>query len=333
MKEPTRLLHPKGGGRLYPTVNPPIERGSSLLLGSRQALYGADTTYGRMGLSVQRELEASLCDLEGAEFAQLTSNGLQACALAIASLVRAGDHVLLADSLYGPTRRFGTRRLREMGVAHTRFPNDIGSNIAELVRPETRLIVLESPGSLTFELSDTPAIVDVAQSRNILTVFDNTWGAGVNHKPLALGVDVVIQALTKYPIGHSDAMGGAVLTQSKHLAVRIKHCAQDWGLSLQPDDAYLALRGLKTLHVRLKEHERSAYEIAAWLDGRDEVDQILHPGRSDHPQHEIWKRDFSGACGLFSIVLKPATDAQLDAFFEALRVFGLGFSWGGFESL
>lgn len=333
MKRETKLLHPKGGGRLYPTVNPPIERGSSLLLDSRKALYKTDPSYGRMGLSVQRELEHSLCGLEDADFAQLTANGLQACALAIGGLVRSGDHVLLSDSLYGPTRRFGTRRLREMGVSHTRFPTNIGEDIAEFIEPETRLIVLESPGSLTFEVTDTPAVAKVAQAQGITTVFDNTWGAGVNHQPLAFGMDVVIQALTKYPIGHSDAMGGAVLTRSKKLAHRIENCAKDWGISLAPDDAYLALRGLKTLHTRLRQHERSAYEIADWLASRPEVDQILHPGRADHPRHKIWKRDFAGACGLFSIILKPATESQIDAFFDALELFGLGFSWGGFESL
>ena len=333
MKDETRLIHPKDAKRLYPTVNPPIERGSSLLLKTRKELYGADQTYGRMGLTVQRELESTLCSLEGAQFAQLASNGLQACALAIGGLVKAGDHVLLADSLYGPTRRFGTRRLREMGVSHTRFPNAIGSEIEDLFTPETKLIVLESPGSLTFEVSDTPLIVRTAKAHGILTVFDNTWGAGVNHKPFNLGVDVVIQALTKYAIGHADAMGGVVLTQDKRLAHRIENCEKDWGISLGADDAYLALRGLKSLHNRLKQHEHSGYKVAEWLSQRPEVDLVLHPGRSDHPQYEIWQRDFTGACGLFSIILKPTTEAKLDAFLETLELFGLGFSWGGFESL
>lgn len=334
MKKDTRLIHTKAGRGLANTVNPPVERGSTVLLPTREALYGGGHVYGRMGLTVQRELEAAMCHLENAKHTRLAGNGLQACALAIGAVVTSGDHVLIADSLYGPSRRFCQRRLKRMGVETTRFATlATPEEIDALIRPNTTALVLESPASLTFDVMDLPAIVNLARKKGLLTIFDNTYGAGLLHSPLDLGADISIQALTKYPVGHADAMGGAVMTNSDKLAGLIEQCSQDWGISLSPDDAYLAVRGLRTLSTRLKQHEASAYTIADWLAGRDEVAAVLHPGRTDHPEHALWKRDFSGANGLFGVILNETSDTALDAFLEAMQLFAMGFSWGGYESL
>lgn len=333
MKLPTRLIHNRKGNPERRTVNPPVERASTVLLPDRQSLYGGGTGYGRMGLSVHRELEAALCELEGGTYARLTPSGLSACAVAIASVVEAGDHVLLSDSVYGPTRRFCEKRLPTMGVSAARFNPRNPEGLKAAITPETRLIVLESPGSLTFEISDTPAIVEIARKAGITTVMDNTWGAGVFHRPLDLGVDISLQALTKYVVGHADAFGGAVVTNDKRRAVAIEALTEDWGISLGPDDAYAALRGTRTLGTRLKAHEASALEIANWLETQEDVSLVIHPALPHHPDHEIWKRDFSGSCGLFGFLLDAPKEPHVDAFLSALKLFKMGFSWGGFESL
>jgi cysteine-S-conjugate beta-lyase len=263
----------------------------------------------------------------------LTTNGLQSISLAIAAILSAGDHILIADCSYGPSRRFCTRRLSAMGIRATRFNPTIGAGIADLIEADTKAILLESPGSLTMDIMDTPAIVEVAKAHELITLFDNTWGVGVLHRPLDLGVDIVMQALTKYPVGHADAMGGAVLTNNARLANLIAMCSEDWGISLGPDEAYAALRGLRSLHTRLRQHEASGYQVATWLADQPVVAQVLHPGLTSHPDHALWKRDFSGANGLFSLTLKPISTETLDQFLEALKLFGMGFSWGGYESL
>lgn len=329
----TRLVHTRLGRMQPETVNPPVERASTVLIRDPGKLYGTKPTYGRMGLTVHRELEAALCTLEGAETARLTPNGLAANALAIAALVSAGDHVLISDSLYGPTRRFCQRRLSRMGVEATPFPPRIGSGIGDMIRPNTRAIYLESPGSLTFEVHDTPAIVEVARARGVRTVMDNTWSAGMFHKPLALGVDVSVQALTKYAVGHADAFGGAVMCRDPDIAQLVEACAEDWGSTLGPDEAYLALRGLRTLATRLTQHEATALTLAEWLRTRPEVADVLHPALPQHPDHALWRRDFTGSSGLFGLVLHPQPDGAVDRFLGALDLFGMGFSWGGFESL
>jgi cysteine-S-conjugate beta-lyase len=333
MKDETKIIHTRSGRGPVDTVNPPVERGSTVLLPTREILYGDGKVYGRMGLTVQRELEAALCILENAQHCRLTSNGLQSVALALGAVLEAGDHVLVSDSIYGPSRRYCTRRLSAMGIEATRFNPLIGAGVEELIKDNTKAILLESPGSLTFDVMDTPAITKVAKANGMITLFDNTWGVGLLHKPLDLGVDIVMQALTKYPVGHADAMGGAVLTNSARLANKIAMCSEDWGISLGPDDAYLALRGLRSLNTRLKQHETAGYIVAKWLENRPEVHAVLHPGLPSHPEHNLWKRDFTGANGLFGFVLKETTEANLDKFLEQMKLFGMGFSWGGFESL
>ncbi|MCR9078079.1 MAG: cystathionine beta-lyase [Hyphomonadaceae bacterium] len=333
MKDETKIIHTRSGRGPVETVNPPVERGSTVLLPTREILYGDGKVYGRMGLTVQRELEAALCILENAEHCRLTANGLQSIALALGALLKSGDHILVSDSIYGPSRRYCTRRLSAMGIQATRFNPLVGADIEALIQDNTKAILLESPGSLTFDIMDTPAITKVAKANKLVTLFDNTWGVGALHKPLDLGVDVVMQALTKYPVGHADAMGGAVLTNSARLANQIAMCSEDWGISLGPDDAYLALRGLRSLSTRLKQHEAAGYEVAKWLEARPEVHTVLHPGLPSHPEHDLWKRDFSGANGLFAFILNDTPVEALDRFLEAMKLFGMGFSWGGFESL
>ncbi len=333
MKDQTRIIHTRAGRGPVETVNPPIERGSTVILPTRKTLYGNGKVYGRMGLTVQRELEAALCVLENAKHCRLTANGLQSIALALGAVLEAGDHILVSDSIYGPSRRYCTRRLSAMGIKATRFNPLIGAGVEALIKDNTRAILLESPGSLTFDIMDTPAITKVAQAHKLVTLFDNTWGAGALIKPLDLGVDIVMQALTKYPVGHADAMGGAVLTNSGRLANRIAMCSEDWGISLAPDDAYLALRGLRSLSTRLKQHEAAGYAVAQWLEKRPEVHAVLHPGLPSHPEHTLWKRDFSGANGLFGVILNETSYAALDRFLEQMQLFGMGFSWGGYESL
>ncbi|MFN3211692.1 MAG: cystathionine beta-lyase [Henriciella sp.] len=333
MKDETKIIHTRSGRGPVKTVNPPVERGSTVLLPTREILYGDGKVYGRMGLTVHRELEAALCLLENAQHCRLTSNGLQSIALAVGAVLEAGDHILIPDCAYGPSRRFCTRRLSAMGISSTRYNPTIGADIADLVQDTSKAILIESPGSLTMDIIDTPALVSLAKERDLLTLFDNTWGAGVLIRPLDIGVDIVMQALTKYPVGHADALGGAVLTNSARLANKIAMCSEDWGISLAPDDAYAGLRGLRSLHLRLKQHEDSGYQVAKWLAERPEVDCVLHPGLESHPDHALWKRDFTGANGLFSVILKETPNAQLDTFLEAMKLFGMGFSWGGFESL
>ena len=333
MKDDTRLIHTRLGRGPVKTVNPPVERGSTVLLPTREVLYGDGKVYGRMGLTVHRELEAALCALENAKHCRLTSTGLQSIALAVGAVLEAGDHILIPDCAYGPSRRYCTRRLRAMGISSTRFNPTIGAGIADLIQDETKAILLESPGSLTMDIMDTPAIIEVAKTHKLITLFDNTWGVGVLPRPLDLGVDIVMQALTKYPVGHADAMGGAVLTNSDRFANQIAMCSEDWGISLSPDDAYYGLRGLRSLHTRLKQHEASGLAVAKWLMDRHEVDTMLHPAFESHPEHTIWQRDFAGSNGLFSFTMKEVSTENLDRFLEAMKLFGMGFSWGGFESL
>ncbi|WP_300378938.1 cystathionine beta-lyase [Henriciella sp.] len=333
MKRNTRLIHNRAGSPGRRTVNPPVERASTVILPDREALYSRKPGYGRMGLSVQRELEAALCDLEGAKYATLTPSGLSACAVAVASLVKAGDKVLISDSVYGPTRRFCERRLKRMGVDCVRFdPRNI-TDIEDRLDETVKALFLEAPGSLTFEISDTPAIVDLAQNQGVRTIMDNTWSAGIFHQPLNIGVDVSVQALTKYVVGHADAFGGAVMSNDPDVAREIGELTDDWGISIGPEEAYSALRGTRTLFTRLTQHEASAISLAQWLEDHAAVNAVIHPALSSHPDHALWRRDFSGSSGLFAFILDAPEEEHVDAFIDALELFKLGFSWGGFESL
>ncbi len=317
------------------TVAPPLQRGSTVLLPDARSLYDySQTSYGRLGLSMQAALAEAVGELEGASPARLFPSGLAAIAGTLQALLKAGDELLVVGCAYGPTRRFCDNVLKRYGVT-TRYISATASaeGILALAGPATRLILLESPGSLTFEIQDLPTIAADARARGILTVVDNTWGCGLLYEPLALGADVSLQALTKYVSGHSDVFMGSACSRDPEILKPIDAFLRDFGLGVSPDDAYFMLRGLRTLEVRLKRHGENALKVAAWLEQQPEVRQVLCPALPGAPGHDLWKRDFKGLNGLFSVVLAPGTEAKVEAFIDALTLFGLGFSWGGYESL
>ena len=317
------------------TVAPPLQRGSTVLLPDARSLYDPSlVSYGRLGLSMQTALAEAVGELEAAPPARLFPSGLAAITGVLQALLKAGDEILLVGCAYGPTRRFCDGLLKRFGVTTRYFPASAGpEEVLALAGPATRLILLESPGSLTFEIQDVPAIAKAARDRGILTRIDNTWGAGLLYDPLSLGVDVSIQALTKYVSGHSDVFMGSACSRDPAILRQIDAFLRDFGLGVSPDDAYFMLRGLRTLEVRLQRHGENALKIAAWLAQQPEVAQVLCPALPGAPGHELWKRDFNGLNGLFGVVLTPASESRVEAFVDALTLFGLGFSWGGFESL
>jgi len=315
-------------------VNPPVYRGSTVLFPTVEKLWKRDQayTYGRSGTPTISALEEALAEIEGGAATALTGSGYQAVSAAILAFVKAGDHILMLDSVYQPTRKFCDYMLARLGVETTYYDPLIGAGIAELVRPNTRLIFTESPGSQTFEVQDIPAIARVAAERDLWLLMDNTWATPLYFRPFDHGVDVSIHAATKYIVGHADAMLGAITSNAraaKHIAI----AKDQLGISPGSEETYLGMRGLRTMATRLAQHQRSALEIARWLEGRPEVARVLHPALPSHPQHALWKRDFLGASGLFSIVLKPVSDKAVAAMLDGLELFGMGFSWGGYESL
>lgn len=340
MAEETRLIH---SGLASPTGKPPaktvgpaIQKGSTVLLPNAASLYDDDAyvTYGRQGLAAHEALRAALCELENAKGVELYPSGVAALSGAMLAVLKAGDEVLVVDTIYKPTRRFCDHVLKRFGVA-TRYydPRTSPEDLIGGASDATRLIVLESPGSLSFEVQDLPAIAALAKARGILTLADNTWGAGYLLKPLDLGIDIAVQALTKYVGGHSDVFMGSAAASDPKLARALCDGVLHLGWAVSPEDAYQMLRGLRTLPTRLTRHGASGLTVAAWLRDQPQVRQVLHPALPGAPDHELWARDYKGACGLFGFVLNPAPNAAVDAFLDTLKVFGLGFSWGGFESL
>jgi len=315
-------------------VNPPVYRGSTVLFPTVEKLWKRDQayTYGRSGTPTIAALEEALAEIEGGAATALTASGYQAVSTAILAFVKAGDHILMLDSVYQPTRKFCDYMLARLGVETTYYDPLIGAGIAELVRPNTRLIFTESPGSQTFEVQDIPAIARVAAERDLWLLMDNTWATPLYFRPFDHGVDVSIHAATKYIVGHADAMLGAI-TSNARAAKQIAIAKDQLGITPGSEETYLGMRGLRTMATRLAQHQRSALEIARWLEGRPEVARVLHPGLESHPQHALWKRDFLGASGLFSIILKPVSDKAIAAMLDGLELFGMGFSWGGYESL
>lgn len=317
-------------------VNTPVYHASTLLYPSAQEFlaHRGRYSYGRRGTPTSEALETALAGLEGpqCEAVALLPSGLAAISVALLSVVRAGDHVLVTDSAYGPTRRFCDDILPRYGVTAAYYDPAVGAGIAALMRPNTTAVFVESPGSLSFEVQDVPAIAAAAHARNAAVLMDNTWATPVYFRALENGVDLSIQSGTKYIGGHSDVMIGAVASVSA-TAARLKETVYGMGLCVGPDDMNLALRGLRTMGVRLAQHQASGLKVARWLQARPEILRVLHPGLESDPGHVIWKRDFTGASGLFSVVFKPAPVEAVHAFLDKLTLFGIGASWGGYESL
>lgn len=315
-------------------VNPPLHRATTLILDDTDLLYGGrNKTYALEGMAIQDALKQALIAVEGGAGAVLAPSGLSACTLALLTVAEGGGELLVTDSVYGPTRRICDTMLKRLGVATRYFDPRIGAGIADLITDKTCGVFLESPGSVTFEIQDVPAIAAATRARSVPVMIDNTWSAGVYFKPFDHGVDLSIQALTKYQAGHADAFLGAVLCATPRWEERVRNAYKQLGLNASPDDAYLVLRGMRTMAVRLERQSASALKIAQWLDQRPEVARVAHPALPSSPDHAIWKRDFTGASGLFGAVLKPAPEAGVKAMFEGFSVLSMGFSWGGYESL
>ena len=324
----------RGQGRR--PVNPPIERASTMLSDDPASMQDATPgpVYGLDGGSAARELRAALADLEGATEAYLVPSGLAAVTVPLLALLRPGDEVVTSDAVYGPTRRFLTRHLAARGIVTHFHPADASTaEILALCGERTRLLLIESPSSLTFEIVDTPALTAACRSRGVLTVMDNTWAAGLAFRPLAHGVDVSVQAVTKYAAGHSDLLMGAIAVRDCEVGRAILHTIEDMGWHVSPDDAWLALRGLRTLPLRYNEALTSALQVAEWLQTRPEVERILFPPLSGAVGHDLWRRDYSGGAALMGLVMKGGDQAAAHALMSALSLFGMGYSWGGFESL
>jgi cystathionine beta-lyase len=319
-------------------VNTPVYRASTMLFESVADLEAAERgefpgiSYGLHGLPTVTDLQDAVATLEGGYAALAVASGLAAITLALLAVLRAGDHVLVTDSVYGPTRRFCDNQLTRFGVGVTYYDPLIGGNIEREIRPNTTVVYAESPGSLSFEVQDIPAIAAAAHARDALVMIDNTWATPLGFASFAHGADISLHAGTKYLGGHSDVLNGIIVcNQATH--PRMHRLWTDMGVSASSDDCFLALRGLRTLAVRLERHTRSALAIARWLQQRSEVAEVIYPALPGSRGHELWKRDFTGACGLFGVVLHPVAKANVNAMLDGLRLFRMGWSWGGFESL
>ncbi|WP_298356281.1 cystathionine beta-lyase [Rhodoblastus sp.] len=332
----TRLVH---AGRdpfeQFGFVNTPIYRGSTVLqptLADLEARHGKRFIYGTLGTPTTEALEKAWSEIAGAAGTVLASSGLAAITVALLTAVKAGDHVLVTDSAYLPTRTFCDVFLARMGVETSYYDPLIGGGIAALMRPNTKAVLVEAPGSQSFEMQDVPAIAEAAHARGACVIMDNTWATPLFFPPHERGVDLAIEAGTKYLSGHSDLLLGLVSANEQWLKP-LRQTFNLFAMCAGPDDVFLALRGLRTMDLRLREAERQGFALAEWLKRRPEVSRVLHPGLEDDPGHAIWKRDFLGASGLFSVILKPVPRAALAALLDGLELFGMGYSWGGYESL
>jgi cystathionine beta-lyase len=315
-------------------VNTPVYHGSTVLYANADDLFANRIrySYGRRNSPTIEALTGAMSDLENAVGTVLAPSGLAAVTTALLSVCGAGDHILVADSVYHPNRHFCDTVLKRMGVETSYYDPLIGSGIGELFKPNTKAVFTESPGSLTFEMQDLPAIAEASHKRGALVLTDNTWATPYFFKPLDFGADISIQAGTKYISGHADVMIGSISANEKAWpGLQATHGAL--GLSVGPDDIFLALRGLRTMGVRLKHHHQSGLAVAKWLQSRAEIGRVLHPALETDPGYKIWSRDFSGASGLFAVELKLTAEKNVRTFLDTLELFGMGYSWGGFESL
>ena len=331
----TRLVHgPYDPQGFHGFVNPPVVHGSTVLFETTAKLKdrrSAQYSYGLSGTPTTKALEAAIDELEGSAGTILVPSGLAAVTTPLLAFLSSGDHCLIVDSVYHPTRAFCNGVLKRMGVEIEYFDPHVGADIAALMRENTRVVLLEAPGSNTFEMMDLRAVCDAARAGGAVTMIDNTWATPLYLRPLDHGVDLSIHALTKYPGGHSDVMMGSVSANDATIT-RLRETQNQLGINAAPDDCFLVLRGLKTMGIRLERHQSSALALAQWLEGRPGVASVLHPALPSFADHDLWKRQCSGATGLFAFELEGGSDVAA-AFLDALTVFGLGYSWGGHESL
>ncbi|MDQ8757373.1 cystathionine beta-lyase [Sphingosinicella sp. LHD-64] len=336
----TRLIHSgSSSAKAAGLLNPPVHRASTIVyetvedyIGRHSRLYDG-VIYGLYGTETAFALAGAITELERGYDTVVTSSGTAAISLSFSAFLKAGDHALIIDTVYRSTRRFCDEVLAGYGIEISYFEPEIGGGIADLIRPNTRVIFLESPGSLTFEMADIPAITAVARANGIVTMLDNTWATPLFFRPIEHGVDVSISAATKYLSGHSDVMLGTMAASNEEVFKKLKDAAARWGNCVSADDCYLVHRGLRTLDVRLERHQQNAMTLIEWFQEQPEVDHILYPALPSDPGHAIWKRDFDGASGLFGVLLDGMSGPESSAFFNHLSHFKLGASWGGFESL
>ena len=342
MKEDTKLVHlGRGPSSFEGTVNLPVYRASTILSTDMDSYIHrfddeknfTDITYGARGTQNSRALGEAIADLEGGYGTIVTTSGLSAISVTLGALVSAGDHILISDSVYGPTRTFCNQVLSRYGVTTEYYSPDIGDAIAELIQKNTRLVLMEAPGSLTFEMQDIPGITRAAKEKGVLTVMDNTWATPVFFRPLEHGVDISIQAGTKYIAGHSDLVIGMVTSARETTNKMMVSHAQNLGDAASPAACYLALRGLGTLSVRLYRQQESTLKVAAWLADQPQVYRVLYPALPGDPGHALWKRDFKGASSLFGLAMHSEDETAVKAMADSLKYFQIGSSWGGYESL
>tara|TARA_Y100001956_G_C4111512_1_gene182672 strand:- start:415 stop:1620 length:1206 start_codon:yes stop_codon:yes gene_type:complete len=320
-------------------VNPPVQRASTVVFNTVAEKHHATVNranktlfYGRRGTNTHFAFQDAMVEIEGGAGCALYPCGTAAISNAILSFVESGDHILMVDTCYEPTRDFCDKIMRKMGVETTYYDPTIGEEIRELIQPNTKVLFLESPGSITMEVQDVPTLARIAHETDIVVMLDNTWAAGVNFSPFEFGVDISIQAATKYIVGHSDVMLGTAVANEKHWE-QLREQSYLMGQCVSPDDAYLGLRGIRTLDVRLRQHADNSLKVAKWLQNRPEVDHVRHPALETCPGHEFFERDFTGGNGLFSFVMKSSYPRATTALLDGMKHFSMGYSWGGFESL
>ena len=334
LKPATRIATAAREFNEHGAVNPAVYHASTITFPNVATLNAKSQTYtyGRKGTPTSRAFETAVAELEGGFDCKAAPSGLAALTAALLAFLKTGDHVLMVDSVYWPVRHLCDTLLKGLGVSTTYYDPLVGAGIARLMQPNTRIVHVECPGSQTMEMQDIPAIAKAVHSKGALVMCDNTWSGGHYFKAFDHGCDISVQAATKYIVGHSDAMLGTVVCNEATWP-QFKEAFETMGLFAGPDDMYLGLRGLRTIDMRMQRHQETAMAIAQWLRARPEVETVLYPALTNTPGHDIWKRDFTGASGLFSIVLKPTSEQAVAAMLDGLELFSMGFSWGGFESL